>query len=266
MVLLGLHYTDIPFSVLFFERWLHVNDGFRGHVEECVRHLSARFLDAFPKGSKLSTERKRPIAEFCGVNIHAVDGWFFRGNHLPRGEHHLKLLCFLDLNGYKVIEFEGMPLKCKNFAKLIGYGLIKSEDAIEMLGYTQTSELFRALRGDVGLSKDREEKIWDMWKVRKDKLDEAVEEALHRFRLSFSKKRNQEVVESRAVVPSTPNTSHCPRDGVVDIMQGLLKLLDSGVLQDLTDTDWDALRNSSSTVLRLSSHLSTLSAKLVKSS
>ncbi len=188
---------------------------------------------------------------------------------MPRGEQYYKLLCFLDLNGYKVIELEGMAIRCKNFTLLIGFGVLTSKDATEMLGYTQISELYRALRGDTGLSKDRERKMWDLWQARKDKLDEAVEEAGKRFRLNFSRARETQsigVVESKVAMPATTKPPDYLRDGAVDIMEGLLKMLDSGVLLDLTDADWAALRNSSSTVLRLSSHLSTLSAKLVKPS
>jgi hypothetical protein len=243
-----------------------VNDGFRGHVEECIKHLAARILEVYPRGTLASTEVKRPIAEFCGVNIHSVTSWFFRGNHLPRGEQYIKLMCFLDLNGYKVIELERMSIKCKNFTKLIGYSLIRSEDAIEMLGYTQVSDLFRALRGNTGFTPEKEEKLWDLWKARKDQLDEAVEEASLKFRLNFSRTQNQEVVELSAVMPTDSKPSNCPKEGVIEIMHGLLMLLDSGILQDLSDTDWAALRTSSSTILRLSSHLSTLSAKLVRPS
>lgn len=243
-----------------------MTDGFRGHVEECVKHLAARIMEVCPRGTSAFTEIKRPIAEFCGVSIQTATDWIFRSSHLPRGEQYIKLMCFLDLNGYKVIELERMPPKCRNFAKLIGFGLVKSEDAVEMLGYHQVSELFRVLRGEGGISPAREEKLWDMWKARKDKLDEVIEKAEMRFRINLSRSESQGAEDVSASKPSNSNFSDCPRDGVVDIMQGLLKLLDSGVLQNLTDADWAALRNSSSTVLRLSSHLSTLSAKLVKPS
>lgn len=242
-----------------------MNHVYRGPVEECVRHFAARFQEVYPKGSRLSTEGKRPIAEFCGVNIHTVTDWFFRLDNLPVGERQIKLLCFLDLNGYKVTELERMSLKCRNFAKLIGYGLVKSEDAVEWLGYTQPSELFRALRGVTGLNHDREEKLWDLWKARRDKLDAAIEEAAKRFRFDFS---------SIKKIPTSTNpdsvSGHspvgCSRDGVISIMKGLLELLNSGTLANLSDDEWVALRSSSETILQLSSHLSTLSAKLVKSS
>ena len=241
-----------------------MNDVFRGHVEECLRHLAARFLEAYPKGSRSSGEGKKPIAEFCRVNIHTITDWFFRSEHLPRGEQYITLLCFLDLNGYKVIELERMAHKCKNFAKLIGFGLIKSEDAAEMLGYTQVSELFQVLRGERGISLDKEEKLWDLWKVRKDELDQAVEEASVKYRLSLGLLRQQALPGGTAAKAAGPKTNGCPIDGSVDIMRGLLKLFESGAFENLSDADCAYLRESSSAILGLSSHLSTLSAKLLK--
>ncbi|MBI2086588.1 MAG: hypothetical protein HYT69_00190 [Candidatus Zambryskibacteria bacterium] len=241
-----------------------MNDNFRGHLEECIKHFAARFSESFPKGSKEAAEAKRPIAKFCGVSVATVTRWLYHANSLPKGEENIKLMHFLDLNGYKVIELERVPQKCRNFAKLIGFSLITSQQATDMLGYTQTSSLFQLLRGNREASDDRDQKLWDMWKVRKDKLDEAVEKAVQRFRLNFSPASEHSTVPTETLV--TPNFNNYPKDGVIDIMQGLLRFLDGGVLQDLSDADWVALRNSSSVVLRLSSHLSTLSARLVKPS
>ncbi|OHA89758.1 MAG: hypothetical protein A3C70_00665 [Candidatus Zambryskibacteria bacterium RIFCSPHIGHO2_02_FULL_43_14] len=257
---------DYPFSHPLFERRLHVNDNFRGHLEECLKHLTVRLLEAYPKGSKSAAKARQPMAEFCGVQIHAITGWLYRSDHLPRGEKYIKLLCFLEINGYKVIEFERLSQKCRNFARLIGFGLITSQQAAEMLGYSgvsPTSTLFEMLRGNERASSKVEEKLWDMWKVRKDKLDETIEKVTEKYRLNFSKVSNQSLMSMSENLVAT-NNNGCPRDGVVDIMQGLLRLLDSGVLQDLSDTDWTALRGSSSMILRLSSHLSTLSARLVR--
>lgn len=244
-----------------------MNDSFRGHLQECIRHFAARFTEAYPKGSRESAERKRPIAEFCGVNIHTVTDWFFRADNVPVGDRYLKLLCFLDLNGYKVIEFERFSLKCKNFTRLIGFGVIKSEDAAVMLGYSNVSELFRVLRGISGSSKDREEKMWDMWKVRKDELDAKIEEAAAKYRLRFTPSQSSfpATREPQRDLHSSPQRA-CPKDGVVDVMKGLLKLLNSGVFDNLSDADWAAVRESGGTILELSSHLSTLSARLVKPS
>lgn len=237
-----------------------MNEGFRGHLEECLKHLGARFADRFPKGSKGAAEARRPMAEFCGVNIHTATGWLYRSDHLPQGEEYIKVMCFLELNGYRVIESEKLPQRCRNFARLIGYGLIETQAAAEMLSYNATSSLFKVLRGEVGVSAEVEGKLWDFWRARKDKLDDVIEKATVKYRLNFQTGVRQSPV-SQAEIPTTTN---CPRDGVVDIMQGLLRLLDSGILQNLSDADWDALSNSKSMILRLSSHMSTLSARLVR--
>ena len=242
-----------------------MSEGFRGHLEESVRHLAARFLEVYQKGSREVTEAKQPMAEFCGVGIHTITRWLYHEGRLPKGDEAIKLMCFLEINGYKVIEFERAPQNCRNFAKLIGFGLITSQEATKMIGYTKISSLYKLLRGDHGTHDDREQKLWDMWKVRKDKLDEAIEKSVEKYRLDFSKQpRQPQLVEKIGITPISSDNHGCPRDGVIDIMQGLLRILDGGVLQDLSNAEWEALRPSSSMILRLSSHLSTLSAKLVR--
>lgn len=239
---------------------------FRGYMAECLKHMGGRFLEVYPKGNKRAAEAKRPMAKFCGVSVDTVTGWLYRNDHLPRGEQYIRLMCFLELNGYKVIEAERLQQKLHNFIRLIGFGLISVTEAVEILGYNDPSVLFALLRGDRGASDEVGQKLWDMWRARKDQLDEAVEKASEEFRLNFSK-----AIVSPRPTPTTEESipsggNNCPKDGVVDIMQGLLRLLDSGALSNLTDADWVTLRNSSGMILRLSSHLSTISAKLVSPS
>lgn len=235
---------------------------FRGHVEECLKHFTVRFLQAFPKGSRKAGKAKVPMAKFCGVSPETVTGWFHRGINIPRGDILIKLMCYLEVNGYKVIEMENMDQKCRNFSRLIGHNLITVGQALEILRYTETSTLYAMLRGSVGASEERQQKLWDMWKARKDKLDEAIENASRQLKLGVPLQRSLE--SSSLLQTGEVQTSGCPKDGVVDIMHGLLKIFDSGFMQSLTEADWTALRSSNSnTILRLSSHLSNISAKLM---
>lgn len=238
---------------------------FRGHVEECLRHLGLKLYQGISKGSRGAAEAKRPMADFCRVTVDTTTRWLNDPRHLPVGEVYIRLVCFLSINGYKVLELERMKPKVRNFARLIGFGLVTSQEAAEMLNYSQVSTLFQVLRGDHGATEGRGEKMWDMWQVRKDKLDKVVEDATEKYRLSFLNPPIQPDVLS-STSSEVRVTTGCPRDGVINIMQGLLSLLDAGTLQNPTDADWVALRGSSGTILRLSSHLSTLSAQLVKSS
>ncbi len=242
---------------------------FRGHLDECIQHLSELFLQTYPRGSKEAATAKRPMAKFCKVTIDSVTRWLYRTASLPVGEARIRLMCFLEVNGYRVLEMERMSVRHRNFAMLIGYGLLDADKAAEMLGYGHTSLLYQIFRGDHGPSEDKDQKMWDIWKGRKDQLDEAMEQAGKKFRIPLAGPENHGPIHQEppaSTSANSPASSGCPRDGVVNIMEGLLKFLDSGVLENLTPEDWVTLRKSGSTVLRLSSHLSTLSAKLVKPS
>lgn len=40
---------------------------FRGHLEECLRHLGTSLASSVPKGSRGAAQAKKPLADFCGV-------------------------------------------------------------------------------------------------------------------------------------------------------------------------------------------------------
>ena len=121
---------------------------FRGHVEECLKHLGLKLYQGIPRGSRGASEAKRPIADFCGVTVDTTTRWLNDPKHLPVGEVYIRLMCFLSVNGYRVLELERMKPKVRNFARLIGFGLVTSQEAAEMLNYSQISTLFQVLRGD----------------------------------------------------------------------------------------------------------------------
>lgn len=215
------------------------------------------------------------MAEFCGVQDSAIVRWLYHQDNLPKGETRIKLLCFLELNGYTVIEFERVTSRPRNFSRLIGYGLITSKKANEMLGFASVSQLFQVLSGRAGTSEDREQKLWDVWRAWKDRLDAKVEEAQATYHLNFSPAATRRVAAEQPIeavgasIPSEDSASQgasaaaCPCEGVIHIMHGLLKLLDSGVLKNPSDTDKAALRSQSGVVFRLSAHLSTISADIL---
>lgn len=242
---------------------------FRGHLEECLKHLAERILEKYPKGSRAANTAKHPIAEFCGTNIHTISDWFFRATSIPQGDRLLRLMCFMELNGYGVIEFERMKPACKNVTQLIGYGVVSGSEATSLLGYGKESTLMSILKGETGLTREREHQFWSIWKARKDSLDQAIEVAQQKYRIDFDEEKvtvvatEKEVPQQVSVPPMQDDK--CPRVGVVMIMQGLLNLLDGGVMDNLSATDLAKLAKSNVTILRLSSHLSDLSAKLLKS-
>ncbi|MGD0328143.1 MAG: hypothetical protein ABSB00_00295 [Minisyncoccia bacterium] len=144
---------------------------FRGHFEECLEHFGMSFNSRIPKGTRRATQVKKPIADFCGVTIHSVTRWLHNTGMFPIGEELIKLMCFLDMNGYRIIELERMPKVRRNFAELVGYGLLSGEQATILLGYASSSQLYEILRGDWNASEEKGQKMWNEWKRRKEELE-----------------------------------------------------------------------------------------------
>ena len=146
---------------------------FRGHLDECLRHLGTKLAEVVPKGSRGAMESKRPLAEFCGVTIDSVTRWL--SGATPIGEQRIRLMCFLDSAGYRVIELERIPKVQRGFAELVGFGLISSQEASELLGYAEKSTLLKVLAGQQGASGDKNQRMWDYWKEKKETLEQKKE-------------------------------------------------------------------------------------------
>lgn len=229
---------------------------FRGHFGECIKHLGASIVLQTPKGSRGAAEARKPLADFCGVTIASVARWFHSSGTLPVGEPCIRMMCYLNMVGYRVIELERMPRVLRNFAELVGFGLLSSEDAAELLGYSTTSTLYQVLHGQQGTSEDKDRKMWDAWKARKEELVLKKEKAKKLHYLCIPSKIRSKAEEHKpAMLPSR-------QTAVVNIMEGLLSLLEEGSLSESSFAD---LQQSADTILRLSAHLSALSSRLIMS-
>ncbi len=237
---------------------------FRGHVEECVRHLANLIAPQASRGSRELVEAKQQIADFCGTTVQAV-GYWLSGEMFPQGETLLKLMCYLDMIGYRIIELERMQRTLRNFAELIGFGIFSVKEAVTMVGYKSSSSLYCVLRGEEGVRQSKKDIMWNVWKEKKDELQLKWEKAHDVFALKISfESPTREIKPPTATKrPKALTTRHT---GVVNIMEGLLVLLEAGEF-DLSSRELvNALRGpAGNTILRLAAQLNTLSSKLVTS-
>ena len=232
---------------------------FRGHFEECLRHLGTALTSQVPKGSKGATRARQPVADFCCVIPHTVARWL-NGAVAPVGDQFIKLMYYLDLQGYSVIELERMQKVRRNFAELIAFGLLTSENAAQLLGYAKTQSLYQVLWSKQGTSEDKERKMWEIWKERKEALELKKEKAGELYRLDLTAKVRP---RPEAPVRRAPMQRHT---AMVSIMEGLLVLLEEGSFDELSKSELAGLQQAAGgTILRLSAHLSALSFKLIMS-
>lgn len=233
---------------------------FRGHIDECLRHLATSINERASKGSWGAGQAKEPAAKFCAVTVDTVARWLNKVNS-PIGEQLIKMLCYLDLIGYKVIEFERLPRVRRNFAELIGFGLFSSQEASQLLGYTAVSSLYQVLQGTQGASESKDQKMWDVWKERKQDLQRKKEQAQEIYRLDIPLR----VRPKAAIQQEGAGTSPCMQTAVMNIMDGLTSLLEGDSFKNPSEKDLKILKQSAGTILRLSARLSTLSSMVIMS-
>ncbi len=145
-------------------------------------------------------------------------------NPLPRGEILIKIYCYLDLHGYKVIEFENMKKVLRNFAELIGFSILSPQQSYELLGYKDVSQVYQVLWEREGCSAEKQELMWTIWKERRGELEQRKQQAFTSSRLRILSKpvaKQSAEQQSLVVQPSTP--------AFVLIAQGLLAMFEGGV-------------------------------------
>lgn len=239
---------------------------FRGHFEECLKHFLDRFRVSIPKSAKSSWEAKRPLAEFCNVEINSVGRWL--NGELPIGERRIRLMCYLDTIGYRIIEFERLPKSHRGYAELIGFGIIPPDEAALLIGYKYGSHLFQIFNGKEGTSKEKDQKMWDVWKAKKAELEQKRSETRKQFvstsaTVSSTLQGNKKLPLQEIAGKKPEEALFTYRGAVVSIMEGLLGLMPDNFFEELSARDLVLLQRSATTMLKLSARLSVLGSQLL---
>jgi len=232
---------------------------FRGHLDECLRYLGRIFNAQIAKRSKNVSKARQPMADFCGVSSETVKIWLDGNSALPIGEPHIKLMFYLDMLGYKVIELERMKKPRRNFAALIGFGLLSIEQAIQLVGYAKTSPLFKVLRGEENTSKGKESKMWNIWKEKKDSLERAMNEARVKYALPIKLIEERIPVTIQGAGPEIEIGAASRNSALVDIISGLSALLGREQTEEfIKSLDLASVRK----IIRLAAQLNSLSTAI----
>lgn len=245
-----------------------IKEVMRGHLEECLEHLKKRFNSKIQRGQRGRPEAVRPLMDFCEVNSQTALKWMDGSIEypLPRGKCLLKLHCFLDFHGYKVIEFERMPKVLRNFAELIGYGVISIDDANQRVGYNDSQQIYQVLWEREGLSKEKEAKMWEIWKEYRDVLEQKKLYAFerHRFEILFKLDSSTEQLSQQGILALDLATGDGSRRlALINILKGTLGFFDGGLFDNLSSSEISDLKQiGGHTIHRLVAHLSNLSLKI----
>lgn len=235
---------------------------FRGHTDECMRHLAADIAFRSPKGSKEAGKAREPIAKFCRVSINTVRTWFSGETRLPQGETLIRLICYLDMIGYKVIEFENMAKAYRHYCELIAFGIIENfPEAAKLVGYADPWTMSQVLQGKARSNETIAQRMFEVWKTKKAELEIAKEairkECCPTFNHQPSATEEQKLTVRRNL-PIAIDAQVEGKDAAMCIMEGLLVLLDQ------IRPHKKVLRQHASVVLRLSAHLQSYCSSLTE--
>lgn len=240
---------------------------YREHFDECIAHLARRLNERMPQGTKGLVEARKPIAEFCGVHDNTVARWLSETSPSvhPTGEVEFKLKCLLDINGYRVIEFERLHVVLRNFAELIGFGVFTAESAAKLAGYTQTFFLYDVFRGKCGTSKEKEAAMFRVWKEKRDELERKKRDSAERYHIAFLDPPPATTLEPLIVPASVKNGMVATkRTAVLNVLKGLLGLLDEDPFKGLSESEFDTLRERhGSDILQLAARLNDLGSRFI---
>lgn len=236
------------------------NEIARGHLDECLEHLGRTLASQFPARSKDIGRARIPIAKFCGVTTDSVKRWLTEGG-IPEGINNLKLICYLDMLGYSVIELENHPADVRAFIELLGYGVMAPADAARLVGFGRTDRLFEVLNGRQTLTERKRQSMWDLWQERKEILEKKKQAARKLYVAKTTTKVDKPTVGAlRLKAPVGPLVT---RPAVFSVMEALLNLLDNEDSQELLERILVKQTSEATIVLILSSRLSVISSHLI---
>lgn len=230
----------------------------RGHFEECVADLSRRLNERHPKGSHHANQDRKKIAEFCGVGTQTVLRWL-NSDNIPESSVLIKLMCYLDMLGYRVIEVERMKESRRKFFDLIGFGVITLEQASQRIGYSKSSNLTAVLHGKFDCNETKKELMYNLWIANKEKLSECRRVAAERLGINLLEDR---LVPEQAKLSGKGGSKRVSLrvQTIVHIAKGLSILLS----EPLDKSDFAALGDHTGDLLKLNACLSDLGSKLVQ--
>lgn len=221
---------------------------FRGHLQDCLKHLGQCVSNHFPKASKGVREARLPIAQFCGVDEGTVKRWL-DGTSGFVGTPRINIMCCLDMLGYRVIELESIQEK-RELLELIGYGVITAEDVAQILGYSGAQRIYRVLSDTEGMGRDKLDKMYALCQAKRPELVQRKEEALAKCQLGFPL---MATFEQRKV------------SAVMNIMEGLLLMLEGSELgQQFEVSIHDLSPHEKNVVLRLADVFCSFPSKMAK--
>ena len=148
------------------------NDQFQGYLINCLKNFRVRANGFYAVGR---------VAEYCHVTRSTAKSWFQDGGCPPGRESQMRLMCFLTALGYKVLEFEKMGEVRRNLTYLIGLSILTVEEAVKILGCSNSYELFHIILDRRSVSQSQLNIIRDVFATRKADVENKTSALVERY-------------------------------------------------------------------------------------
>ena len=232
---------------------------FRGHIDECLRKFSVALQYYAPRHTAQSAEVKQAIASFCGAGKSSVERWL-NAESVPKGDVIFKLMCFLDRQGYRVIELERLSKTKRSFVELVGFGILTLNQIAEQTGYTRGAKVAEIFHGKENFSKERELQLWEVWKPHREDIERRKQEVKQLF--TGAPEVGQETLQKSRVSRGKISVSLDERI-VIGAIGLLLQLLEHVPPDKMICMIGGNSQDSVRSVLQLSARLNMISSSLI---
>lgn len=233
---------------------------FRGYFGECWEHFSNAFNLKFPPCTRNLSVMREPMKRFCSVTDQSLRRWLSKEGTEPGGEIQFRLMCFLDLHGYKIIELERLPISARAMAEIIGYQIMSAGELAKKIGYAQTQTLYDVLHRNTPTSDAVATNMRTVWSERKQELAAKKKFCFDTMRMKFILEQNLNVSGAQltlAVIAGDDQT-HQIIISIMRALSGAFKQLD---IEKMDSVDLVPYTHELALVTELAGKLSLLSSK-----
>lgn len=150
---------------------------YRGHLDECFQHYRKWLSGYAPKGSRGVSAAQALMAKFCGVAVSTIARWLYHPTAQPYGNERMRLMWYLDLIGYRVLELEHMAPNMRCYSELVGFSLIDFAKIAKLVRYQSISHIAAILAGEIKPPDARMLPLWEFWTEHKAELAVRRQEA-----------------------------------------------------------------------------------------
>lgn len=253
--------------------------GFRGHIGDCLEDFGLKMNLLGRQKDLPNCEMFAPMAEFCRAHINSVNRWV-RDKNVPIGDNLYRVVSYLLLQGYTVIEVDRAPESFRCVIEMLGYGMMTVAQVAERLSLKKPQNVNRILWRKSGATEDKKQAIKTLWLEKREELGQLRAELRQRYAIQLpaldakitalprtrgpAKKRGRSV---ERVIPVVPTARIIPDDDlgmqIISVLEPMYLIFQDPRLVNPSAETLQSLRSAEPLIRALTSQLGSLLAKFI---